>query len=332
MRNLASVQVIDRVAPIEGADFIEQAAVLGWTMVIKKGEFSPGDKCVFFEIDSLLPESQPWAEFMRKHHFVVRTVRLKRVLAQGLALPVSIIGPDGSSYPVGTGVTDLLGVQHYEKDLPDDPRFCGPFPAFVPKTGELRLQSVPTILDEIAGHDFYVTTKIDGCSTTFFRSFDGQKLHCCLRNWEVTPGDHPVWAIAGQHALTQVLPPGFALQGELTGPGIPGKKNILGLDAPTFFAFNLRDVRNDRFFDYEDFISFCRTHDIPTVPVERVVTGEQAVAYAHSIQGWLQAATGFYAGTKTKKEGIVVRTTKAIRSKALSGSRLSFKVINNLTL
>lgn len=331
MRKLASIQIVSDVAPIEGADFIQQATVLGWTVVVKKGEFSPGDKCVFFEIDSLLPDC-PWAEFMRKHHFVVRTVRLQKVLAQGLALPVAILGPGGADLPVDTDVTDLLGVQHYEKEVPDDPRLCGPFPAFVPKTGELRLQSVPSILDEIAGQEFYVTTKIDGCSTTFFRSFDGERLYSCLRNWEVAPGDHPVWAIAERHNLAKILPPGFALQGELTGPGTPGKKNILNLTEPTFFAFNVRDVKRDIFFDYDNFIDFCSRHNIYTVPVEQVVTGEQAAAYPHSIQGWLQAATGFYAGTKTKKEGIVVRTRRAIRSKALSGARLSFKVINNSTL
>ena len=90
MRKLASIQIVSDVAPIEGADFIQQATVHPRTVVVKKGEFSPGDKCVFFEIDSLLPDC-PWAEFMRKHHFVVRTVRLQKVLAQGLALPVAAL-------------------------------------------------------------------------------------------------------------------------------------------------------------------------------------------------------------------------------------------------
>jgi RNA ligase (TIGR02306 family) len=56
MRHLASIQKIDKLEPIEGADFIKKARVLGWILVVKKDEFQEGDLCVYFEIDSLLPQ------------------------------------------------------------------------------------------------------------------------------------------------------------------------------------------------------------------------------------------------------------------------------------
>ena len=40
---LASIQLITEIRPIEGADRIEAATVLGYQTVIKKGEFRPGD-------------------------------------------------------------------------------------------------------------------------------------------------------------------------------------------------------------------------------------------------------------------------------------------------
>jgi hypothetical protein len=43
--NLASVQKILDITPIEGADAIETAHVLGWQVVIKKGEYRIGDLC-----------------------------------------------------------------------------------------------------------------------------------------------------------------------------------------------------------------------------------------------------------------------------------------------
>jgi len=55
MRNLASIQKIKSLQPIEGADKIEVARVLGWDVVVKKNEFQPGDLCVYIEIDSVLP-------------------------------------------------------------------------------------------------------------------------------------------------------------------------------------------------------------------------------------------------------------------------------------
>ena len=59
-RKLASIQIVDRIAPIDGADAIEKISVLGWTLVAKKQEFRPGERCVFFEIDSLLPQTPPF--------------------------------------------------------------------------------------------------------------------------------------------------------------------------------------------------------------------------------------------------------------------------------
>jgi RNA ligase (TIGR02306 family) len=90
-RKLVSIQSIDALDPIAGADNIMQARVMGWTVVVKKGEFSVGDPCVFFEIDSVLPDGAAWSEFMRPRGFRVRTLKLRGVLSQGLALPVSII-------------------------------------------------------------------------------------------------------------------------------------------------------------------------------------------------------------------------------------------------
>ena len=54
-RKLATVQVIKEVKPIEDADAIEVATVKSWSVVVKKGEVTPGQKVIYFEIDSLLP-------------------------------------------------------------------------------------------------------------------------------------------------------------------------------------------------------------------------------------------------------------------------------------
>lgn len=331
-RKLASVQRIEDLTPIPGADAILRSRVLGWTQVVRLDEVeafrASGDLCVFFEIDAQLPDGPAWSEFMRKHQFVVRTVRLRGVLAQGLALPVSILG-EGPVPPVGTDVSERLGVVHYEREVPDDHRICGPFPPLVPKTGELRLQSYPGVLDDIRGHAFYVTTKIDGVSGTFYQPLDGGPLVACQRNWSAAPGDHPIWRIVDRYDLRVAIPSGLAVQGELAGPGVPGKKNRLGLKEMEFFVFNVYDVRRDRFLNYHEIVAFCRDRGLRMVPVERVVEGQEAAEYVHTLEGWLQAAQGCYEGTTVRKEGIVVRPVDLVRSEALGGSRLSFKVINN---
>lgn len=322
-RRLVSIQTIDGIAPIEGADNIVQARVMGWTAVVKKGEFRPGDPCVFFEIDSILPDGPAWSEFLRARGFRVRTLKLRGVLSQGLALPVAIL--DGDDTPRDADLRDRLGVTKYEPVLPDSRDVAGPFPSRVPKTDEIRLQSALGVLDELRGQDFYVSTKCDGTSATFARdSQDG--FVACSRNWALARGENHVWRLAARYQLEQRLPIDFAIQGEVCGPGI--QKNHLGLAQVELFVFSVYDMRAATFLELDALLAFCAERDLATVPIEQVVRGDAAASYDHSLARWLEAARGNYAGTKQRKEGIVVRPLVEIQSSVLGG-RLSFKVINN---
>lgn len=91
-RALAYIVVIDSITAIEGADNIELAHIGGWNVVVKKGEFQPGDLGVFFEIDSKLPE-RDWSEFLRPKHFKIKTMKLGKfgVISQGLVLPATLV-------------------------------------------------------------------------------------------------------------------------------------------------------------------------------------------------------------------------------------------------
>lgn len=112
-RMLAYTVTIDSITPIEKADNIELAHVGGWNVIIRKHEFSVGDMAVFFEIDSLLPETE-WSEFLRQKKFKVKTYKLGKfnVISQGLLLPMSIL-PDNKEYTLHEDVTNLLGIKYY---------------------------------------------------------------------------------------------------------------------------------------------------------------------------------------------------------------------------
>src|SRR3954471_20239449 len=100
MRKLASIQTVNAIEPIPNADAIEKIRVLGWWVVSKKGEHKPGDKLVYCEIDSLLPE-RPEFEFLRPGSFKpaqadasgatvlpsgsrIKTVKLRGQVSQGI--------------------------------------------------------------------------------------------------------------------------------------------------------------------------------------------------------------------------------------------------------
>ena len=73
MRKLATIREIKSIKPIEGADRIVCAIVDGWECVVKKDEFKEGEKIIYIEIDSIVPDTQDF-EFMRDRKFRVRTI------------------------------------------------------------------------------------------------------------------------------------------------------------------------------------------------------------------------------------------------------------------
>lgn len=199
-RKLATIQRIESVGPIAGADLIERITVKGWELVAKKGEFKEGDLCVFFEIDSLLPDA-PIFEFMRPRKFRVKTIKLRGQVSQGLALPIKEIndafpktnGFMSGLYTPGSDLTTEIGVTKWEPgngSVDDEPKskrswfrlFFGrliygrnyrtggsyDFPThLVSKTDEERVQNVPGLAAKHMGERCYITEKVDGQSATY---------------------------------------------------------------------------------------------------------------------------------------------------------------------
>ena len=111
-RALAYTARCGKIEKIEGADNIELMSVLGWKVIVKIGEFHEGDMCVYFEIDSKLPEKK-WSEFMAAKKYKVKTMKLGKfkVISQGLALPLSVFDVEIPNEE-GIDVTELLGVTY----------------------------------------------------------------------------------------------------------------------------------------------------------------------------------------------------------------------------
>jgi RNA ligase (TIGR02306 family) len=214
MRKLASLQTVKHVRPIPGADNIEAIGVLGWQCVAKKGEFREGDACVYFEIDSLLPE-QPRYEFLRQSSFKpdlgkfkLRTVRLRKQLSQGLALPVGLF-PEAAGLPIGADLTTLLGVEPYEPPIPTF--IAGDTRTFrwsIPKTDEIRVQQDDehSFLAALAGKPYSISLKLDGTSCTFIIDPKSGEFHACGRNYSYkqTP-EHAFWKINDRYGIKSGL-------------------------------------------------------------------------------------------------------------------------------
>ena len=64
-RKLVTIRRISKILPIEGKDLIALAIIDGWSVIIKKTEFKVNDLCLFFEIDSFIPESDERFKFLK---------------------------------------------------------------------------------------------------------------------------------------------------------------------------------------------------------------------------------------------------------------------------
>ncbi|MDE6219198.1 MAG: 2'-5' RNA ligase, partial [Lachnospiraceae bacterium] len=83
-RELAYVVRIDGICAIDGADRVEVAQVGGWRIMVHKGQFVPGDLAIYFEIDSKVPEREPFL-FLEPKHYKIKTQKYFKgtVISQG---------------------------------------------------------------------------------------------------------------------------------------------------------------------------------------------------------------------------------------------------------
>ena len=343
MRKLASIQTVNLVEPIPNADAIERIRVLGWYVVVKKGEFTVGDRVIYCEIDSLLPE-RPEFEFLRASSFKpaildeggavqqragfrIKTIKLRGQVSQGICFPLELLSND-FTLEEGTDVTDALGIIKYDPPVPagQNGRVKGVFPAFLSKTDETRVQVLETILEKHRGKTFYVTEKLDGTSFSAFLR-DGEFGICSRNLWvDETDDSNQLARLATRLQLREKLCQiqnryGFmpAIQGEIIGPGIQGNKYALKL--MTLRVFNLFDIGAYRLREHSETMQILKESELEIVPQLGTIV------LNHSVDQLVEMSVGMSSlNAVVPREGIVLRPLMEVIDPELG--RLSFKAIN----
>lgn len=240
-RKLASIQRIVAINPIEGADRIEVAQVLGWQCVIaKKDNFKVGDLVIYFEVDSKLPE-KPEFEFLRDRKFRVKTIKLRKQISEGLIMPLSILYDNELPRLEGVDVTTILGVTKHDPEGKAEQmliekesrgplmRFAmsvpafrwvylklnekkGPWPQWIARTDETRIQVCAKYIMEHYNEEWEITEKLDGQSATFFIhpmkewGFKRTRFGVCSRKiWLKKPSDSKYWQVAKKYEIENML-------------------------------------------------------------------------------------------------------------------------------
>ena len=110
-RALAYIVTIDELKPIPGYDRVEHARTKGWWCIVRLGEMHVGDKAVYFEIDSKVPEDDERFKFLEQKHYKIKTQKMCKVYSQGLLMPINMF-PEIADKDVGYDVTDVLRVTY----------------------------------------------------------------------------------------------------------------------------------------------------------------------------------------------------------------------------
>lgn len=258
-RRLARIERITRLEPIPDRDRIELAWIGGWSVIVPKGMFKEGDRCVYFEPDAFLPAydlrfSEAVAKYspLRKHPiteqegYKLGVAKIAGVASYGLALPLSQF-PEYRDFPEGADLSDYLHIRLWET-IPDAKLVGmarGKLPVWIQRTDEERIQNLPLWFFQAMYRypDWYVTEKIDGASITIY--VDGDYEGVASRNIDLKPeSEDTYWATARKyefHRLIRACYPKHervAIQGELFGPGI--QKNPLRMKEHQIRLFNLQ--------------------------------------------------------------------------------------------
>lgn len=334
-RKLVTIQTIDNIKPIENADSIELAVVLGWNVVVGKNDFEVGEKIIFFEIDSFLPLREPFMFLYNRcytHNTLlgsglrIKTMKLRGVFSQGLIMKYNTFLE--KDLPIGTDLTEILGIRLFEKPDSGDDGFGNLKPYFhnyISKTDEIRVQTDPKFLVELKGKPYYITEKIDGTSVTIVR--ENGETHIYGRKNEYERDDTTlIWQIFNNLGVLNVfdnLTEDIFIQGELYGEGIQGNK--LKIKGKDYRIFNIGNPKTGACYNYKDWNNILNRID-PLRVLKTVKLLEKGDNFNYTLEELLLKAQGNYDGAG-KREGIVIRPQ--IETKREDLSRLSFKVLNN---
>lgn len=348
MSNLASAQRIINITSIPEADAIETAHILGWQVVIKKGEFKIGELCCYIQIDTLAPPTDQF-EFLQPRNYRVRTIKLRKQISQGLIVPL----PSGN-WNEGDDLTDIIGIKKYEKGDNNPAKFEKPrmpkvwykkwvylfkynvlykaFPGLRKKqrssfpthlvgiTDEERIQNIPRVLTQYAGKAFILSYKLDGSSITIIHSktFGKSRFRICSRRFELHDKKNDWYRVfIATNFKFEVLKlvnhfrtDDIIVQGEAVGKFNGNHHN---LQSEQIRLFNIY-VKGKR-LNQKEFFEICRQYSIPCVPKYKEVVLD------HTLEQILkESEIKDLINPNADAEGLVWRCIE---------DNMSFKVINN---
>lgn len=310
---IVSVAIVKSIRNHKNADRLEIIEVLGWQCAVKKGNFSVGDRVIFFPPDTLLPLK--WADLFGvtpylggKKHNRVRQINLRGEASFGLVIPYKDI-PIGilpNVVEIDENVADFFDATKYE---PPIRLLCGDaekdHPLFIKYTKIENMRNYPLLLYDM---QVVISEKVDGSNVRvgMIESIKMAGSHAIRRKEPKVYAKNLYWypwSIGNINKMLEELGDQYTqviLFGEVYGGsvqslayGIPKGKG------PGFRAFDL--FIDGEYMDYQFFYRICNQYGIEQVPVLEIDVFNFDHIKALSI------GSSMIQGASNIREGIVVK-------------------------
>jgi len=304
---IVPVTTIEALQPHPNADRLELAQVLGWQLVVPKGQYHVGAKLVYFPIDTILPleisERFGVTKFLSKQR--IRCAKLRGEPSFGLAVP-----PD-EDWPLGENVADYYHAIKYEPPLRVTAGDAEEeHPLFVAYTEIENMRNFPATFE--SGEAVILSEKIHGTSARV-GMIEGELMAGSRQVRRKRPAEdrfssNTYWfPLSLEPVRTLVEALGSAhrqviLFGEVYGSKIQsfhyGLHGVLG-----FRAFDL--LLDGHYQDWPDFLEICAHYGVETVPVLASLAFDLP-----EVRRFSEGRTQLMQQSAHIREGVVVRPVK----------------------
>lgn len=275
------VTTIDDIQEHTNADALEIAIIGGWQVIVKKGQYQPGEIAIHVPPDVVIPEavSNAWGVTNYLSNGRVRAARLRGEMSYGFLVD-NDIGAE-----VGEDVQEHYGIFKWEP--PEEitngtaEKYSANFPIF---TKIQRYNNFPGVIEE--GEEVICSEKLHGTNSRIGMVLEDGKLIPMVGSHKQrkSMGEGGLyelpWTLHGEGIQTifhhMALEDGtskwddevirsFIVYGELFGGKIQDLR--YGTSDVQFMAYDI--AINDKYLDYDHFVSMCNgvNPNIPIVPV-----------------------------------------------------------------
>lgn len=250
-----TTEAVEKVWEHPNADSLELAKLEGmdFQFVVPKGSIFPGEVCLYFPVDSLLPEYildylNLTGKLSGKDKNRVKTIKLRGEISQGLIIAQSDLGLLPSQ-TVGLNLTEKLGVTKYEpSEMISKNARTSSLPSELHVYDIEGCERYPDVVEALTDIPVLVTEKLEGSNYAAMLRRDGSFVVCTRRQQvEELPGEtHTWWNVTRRQniqAKAQTILDEFPLasyvviRGEVIGPGIQG--NYYKLDRHYVYIFDI---------------------------------------------------------------------------------------------